>query len=412
MARTLELGPVIPCTLVTVKSFRNAVSHARNSASHCTHTPLLSSTSDMVVTPEERRWAIVHEWNRSDRNTAATARQLHLSLKAVRHWTAVYEATGGVRPMAKSGRKPVLSGAAAARAHALLLDPTQRSSKMVAQQLQQEGITAALLDKTTVIRAAKRVALNLGRPIVARRGHPRKQLTEANKQRRVDFCTSSSGVDWSAVMVTDRKRFLFHHPRAVVKRVRWLEKGQRWQAPKCNHPQGVNVYGGLTVHGVTSLHEVTGTSTLSTSYTTKAGKKSKGITQDEYKAVLTKTLLRDGATLFGKHKVNSWMLQQDNDGAHRDVKGTIRSWSMQAGCTVELVQSWPGNSPDLSPIENLWSYIDQQVQAKGCKSFAAFRAAVHAEWSKVSPEMARQYMSSMHTRLAKCIAGKGEMTNY
>ena len=366
----------------------------------------------MVATPEERRWAIIHEWNRNGQNTAATAQQLHLSLKAVRHWTAVYEATGSVRTKAKSGRKPVLSGAAAARAHSLLLDPTQRSSRMVAQQLQQEGITTSLLDKKTVIRAAKRVALNLGRPIVARRGHPRKQLTEANKQRRVDFCHNSSGVDWSAVMVTDRKRFLFHHPGAVVKPVCWLEKGQRWQAPKCNHPQGVNVYGGLTIHGVTSLHEVTGTSTLSTSYITKAGKKSKGITQDEYKAVLTKTLLRDGAALFEKHKVRSWMLQQDNDGAHRDVRGTVSSWNRQSSCTVELVQGWPGNSPDLSPIENLWSYIDRQVQAKGCKTFADFWAAVHAEWGKVTPEMAKQYMSSMPTRLAKCIAGKGEMTNY
>ena len=366
----------------------------------------------MILTPEERRWAIVHEWIRSNQNSAATASQLHLSLKAVRHWTAVYEATGGVEPLAKSGRKPVLSEAAAARAHALLLDPMQCSSKMVALQLQQEGTTTALLDKKTIIRAAKRVAMNLGRPIVARRGHPHKQLTEANKQQRLDFCHSSSDVDWSTVMVTDRKRFLFHHPGAVVKPVRWLERGQRWEAPKCNHPQGVNVYGGLTIHGVTSLHEVTGTSTLITSHTTKAGKKSKGITQDEYKAVLTKTLLRDGATMFAQHKVTSWMLQQDNDGAHRDVSSTIRSWNRQASCTVELVQSWPANSPDLSPIENLWSYVDRQVQAMGCKTFADFRAAVHAEWGKVSPEMARQYMISMPTRLDNCIAGSGKMTNY
>ena len=72
---------------------------------------------------EERRWAIVHEWTRSGQNAVETDRQLHLSLKTVQHWTAVYEATGGVKPLPKSGRKPVLTGAAAARAHALLLDP-------------------------------------------------------------------------------------------------------------------------------------------------------------------------------------------------------------------------------------------------------------------------------------------------
>ena len=66
---------------------------------------------------------------------------------------------------------------------------------------------------------------------------------------------------------------------------------------------------------------------------------------------------------------------------------------MQASCTVELVQSWPSNSPGLSLIENLWSYVDLQVQAMGCNTFADFRAAVHAEWGKLSPEMAMQDMS-------------------
>jgi hypothetical protein len=53
-----------------------------------------------------------------------------------------------------------------------------------------------------------------------------------------------------------------------------------------NHPQGVNVYAGLTCYGVTFMLEVTGTSTLCTSYTTRKDIKSKHITQDKYTAVL------------------------------------------------------------------------------------------------------------------------------
>ena len=95
-----------------------------------------------------------------------------------------------------------------------------------------------------------------------------------------------------------------------------------------------------------------------------------------------------------------------------DVSSTIRSWNRQASCTVGLVQSWPANSPGLSPIENLWSYVDRQVLAIGCKTFADFRAAVHAEWGKVSSAVARQYTSSMPTRLANWIDDHGKMTKY
>jgi hypothetical protein len=53
-----------------------------------------------------------------------------------------------------------------------------------------------------------------------------------------------------------------------------------------------------------------------------------------------------------------------------------------------------------------------QVDAQGCKTFAEFKAAVHEQWSKVTPEMARRYMSSMHNRLEKCLAANGGMTKY
>jgi transposase len=366
----------------------------------------------MAVTPEEGRWAIITEWKRCNESVSATAQQLQLSVKAVKHWVSVYQATGSVKPAHKTGRRRALSRAAANKAHALLLDESQRSSQMVAVQLQQEGITPVVRDKKTVIRAARRVGMELGRPIVARRGKPRKQLTQTNKNARVAFCQSNVKRNWDNVMITDRKRFLFHHPGTVVKPVRWMERGQRWQAPKVNHPQGVNVYAGLTRYGVTSMQEVTGTSTLCTSYTTKRGIKSKNITQDEYRAVLSGTLLKEGCAIFSKHKHYAWLLQQDNDKAHKEVMKTVSSWSRQGSCTIGLVQSWPPNSPDLSPIENLWSLVQSRVTARGCNTFAEFRAAVHDEWAKVTPALARQYMSSIPARLAKCIEVNGEMTRY
>jgi hypothetical protein len=366
----------------------------------------------MVVTPEEGRWAITTEWKRCNRSVSAEAWQLQLNVKAVKHWGSVLQANGSVKPAHKMGRRRASSRAAANQAYALLVGDSQRRSQMVVIQLQQEGVTPVVRDKKTVIWKARWVSLELGQPIVACHKKPHEQLTHTNKNARVAFYQFRFKRDWNNLMITDMKRFLSHHPGTVVKPVWWMERGQRWQTPNMHNPQGVNVYAGLTSYGVTFMLEVTGTSTLCTSYTTRKGIKSKHITQDECTAVLSGTLLKEGCAIFSNHKHYAWLLQQDNDKAHKEVMRTFSNWSRQGSCTVGLIQGWPPNSPDLSPIENMWSLLQSRVTARGCKTFAEFRAAVHDEWAKVTPALARQYMSSIPARLAKCIEVSGEMTRY
>jgi hypothetical protein len=158
--------------------------------------------------------------------------------------------------------------------------------------------------------------------------------------------------------------------------------------------------------------EVTGTSTPCTSYITRKGTKSKHITQDEDTAVLSGTLLKEGCAIFSKHKHYAWLLQRDNDKAHNEVMRTFSNWGRQGSCTIGLIQIWPLNSPDLSPIVNMWSLVQSRVTARGCKTYSEFRAAVHHEWAKVTPALARQYTSSIPARLAKCIEVNGKMTRY
>jgi transposase len=366
----------------------------------------------MGLMPVEDRWCSISTWKEEGQNLSATAHRLGKRLRDVTHWVRTYEATGGVEPAAKSGRKRVLGDDAAVRAHELLLHEDNDGASMVAQQLQREGLTPVVRGKQTVIRAAKRMGNKLGRPLVARRGRPRKQLTTANKQQRVDFCQANLQRDWSNVLITDRKRFNWCYPGAKVKQVQWLERGQQREAKKINHPEGVNVYAGLTVYGVTKLHEVTGTSKMQTSFTTQRGNKSKNITQEEYKEVLEKTFLKQGMELFHNHGVRAWMLQQDGDKAHNKVMKSINKWNKQYNSSIGLIQRWPPNSPDLSPIENLWAVTQRRVEARGCKTFVEFKGAVHEEWTQVTPEMAKRYMRSMPNRMKKCLEANGGMTKY
>ena len=366
----------------------------------------------MVFTSEEQRWNIIYTWHAEGEDLSATARKMNLRLRDVKHWVSKYTASGNVEPEKKTGRKRALSEVAATRAHDLLLQDSMDGANMVALQLHKEGLTAAVRDKTTVIRAAKRVGVQLGRPIVALRGKPRKQLTETNMAQRLTFCKDNLERNWNNVMITDRKKFLFQYPGAKVKDVQWLEKGQQREARRVNHAEGVNVYASLTFFGVTSMHEVTGTSRLSTNFKTLKGIKSRSISQHEYESVLETTFLKEGRQIFKNHHIDSWMLQQNGDGAHNKADIFIARWNRQHDGSIGLISNWPPNSPDLSPIENLWAWTQRRVNARACKTFDEFKAAVKEEWSEITTEMAAKYVASIPTRLHKCLEVNGKMTKY
>ena len=197
---------------------------------------------------------------RDGASISAVARAHNTTRKAVRHAYCTLTATGGVAKRKSPGRPPVLSAAAATAAVTMLTSGDYDGAEHVARTLHTLGQITRVVHKTTVIRGARRAAKRAGTPIHAHRGAPRKALTQANKDARIAFAQANQSRCWQRVLFTDRKRFLFRYPGAKVTRVGWVHKGQRREARKVNHPDGVNVYAGMTAQGVTACHFVTGTS--------------------------------------------------------------------------------------------------------------------------------------------------------
>ena len=69
--------------------------------------------------------------------------------------------------------------------------------------------------------------------------------------------------------------------------------------------------------------------------------------------VLASTLLPGGQRLLKSRDGEGWVLQQDGDRAHGDADQVVAQWNRQHTQKVTLLESWPANSPDLDPIENL-----------------------------------------------------------
>ena len=77
------------------------------------------------------------------------------------------------------------------------------------------------------------------------------------------------------------------------------------------------------------------------------------------------------------------------------------------------VLDWPGNSPDLNPIENMWLIIKNKLECRDTASCQKLIDAIAKVWSdNISKEYCENVVKSMPKRLQQVIEKKGQMTKY
>lgn len=339
---------------------------------------------------------------------ASVARKHNVDPRTAARYIKLHNSMGQLPTKRSRNRKSKVSAGAAMLAAELLLSGEYSSSAEVAAELHKRGATDKLLHRTTVVRHARLASCKQGFALEVEVGKPKKGVSARNKTVRETFCNDNKDRVWDNVMITDRKKFLFHHPGTSVKPVRWKKRGEKAAAYTVNRPMAVNVYMGLTKFGVTKSHMVAGTSNMKTKHKNKKGKTARNITASEYEEVVSKTLLPEGNRIFSSQGITQWVLQQDNDPTHIAAEQAVAKFNGKHTTTVSLLPKWPANSPDLSPIENLWAIVDKKVQAAGCKNFEEFQKKVVSELAGVSKKLSSKLMRGMHTRLSDCLALKGD----
>ena len=78
---------------------------------------------------------------------------------------------------------------------------------------------------------------------------------------------------------------------------------------------------------------------------------------------------------------------------------------------------WPSKSPDLNPIENLWSIISRKVCAIGRQlrqfdSVQDLTVSLMDDWETISNEIFTSLVDSMPRRRIRVIEIKGNKTHY
>ncbi|GBN57732.1 hypothetical protein AVEN_130996-1, partial [Araneus ventricosus] len=123
----------------------------------------------------------------------------------------------------------------------------------------------------------------------------------------------------------------------------------------------------------------------------------------------TKSILNNGSANVAAHgpppymriifPQNDGIYQQDNAKCH--TARSVCAW-FEEHQDEFTVLPWPGNSPDLNPIENLWDHLDRVVRAMDPqpRNLAQLATALESAWLNIPVNTFRNLIDSLPARLA------------
>ena len=103
-----------------------------------------------------------------------------------------------------------------------------------------------------------------------------------------------------------------------------------------------------------------------------------------------------------KFSNNEYFFQQDNAPCHK-ARFTTNWFSEQ---NIPLLD-WPPTSPDLNPIENIWSEIDRKLQKIPIGSKTVLQNSILDIWNNIDPTYCKKLIDSMPNRITKVLKVKG-----
>ena len=219
-------------------------------------------------------------------------------------------------------------------------------------------------------------------------------LTERQIQKRLQFCRDhlNKSVEWwRDVMFSDESNFktIRVTSRQTVRRPPGSNRfDSRYTRKTVKHPPGVMIWGCFSGKmGRGGLFFMPKNTTMNS---------------DRYIECLTDHLL----PFMRSHGTKRFL--QDGAPCHTSKK----SMAFLAEQPFEMID-WPGSSPDLNPIENLWNWIKDQLQEIHLTSVPHLKEELNRLWIERTPlDYLRKLSDSMPRRLQLVLDNKGHMTKY
>ena len=75
---------------------------------------------------------------------------------------------------------------------------------------------------------------------------------------------------------------------------------------------------------------------------------------------------------------------------------------------MNSLEMWPANSPDLSPIEDLWAIVQAKLQEKSYKTLDELKLALVKIWNRIPITLCRKLIRSFNKRISQVYKTRGK----
>lgn len=345
-----------------------------------------AGTIGMALSEEKRK--IVLNLRRQGRSNSEIAEAVGISTRTVRRLVQLMRTKGTTKILKHPGRPRSLSPREERILIRMVLSQPARDSILLAKDLSQQ------LGREITPRIVRLALYRNG--FRGRKQVKKPRLTARHRQQRLAFAreyAKKPASFWKDVVFSDEAPFrIFPTPSGQWT---WRRPGEALEErnllPTVKHGGGsIQVWGCLTWKGVGWMCRLP-----------------QGLDAETYLTILNEELEHTIRHYFRKGA--SVIFQQDGASVHtaRCVQDHLKEKKIR-------YLPWPPQSPDLSPIENLWADVKHRLaQRKGdITSKDSLWEAIEEEWEATPKETCERLFLSMPSRLQAVIKAKGGATKY
>jgi len=309
--------------------------------------------------------------------------QLSFSKTAVHNAISKFENSGSFSDKKRSGRPRKTSARDDNCMRRIIMKSPTSSCRKVRSRLLNKGTIISL--STVSRRLSKEFGLRSYKP-----AHKPK-LTEPMKKKRLDFAKKHqvwNAEDWGNVLFSDESTFQqFVVRRQHVRRPVGDRFKERYTIPTMKHPPSQMIWGAMSKSGTAGLYFLPPKTTMNGAKYLELLRQKVQLHMEVHRCTI---FMHDGAPCHRSKIVTDYLASQN----------------------IQVLE-WPGNSPDLNPIENLWSTMKDKVAERQPSSQGDLVTVIKQVWTMgLSKDLCAELVASMPRRIQAVIDSKGGNTKY